>query len=285
MAEAKKYPLSLSAAVDNPRIRKETYERYGVPKIDFPRWVLNRNKWRGDETVLDVGSGAGDYYLLLRELYPDVRYFGMDIAPAALALHPAQNELSRADAGSLPYADASFDVVMANHMLFHVADVTATLREFRRVLKPDGLLIAATNSVQTLPELQALLRRAIVLLGVSAKGQMPPPLPHHLFALENGTRQLARHFFAVVRYDLPSTLVFPSIEPVMTFLDSTRDLRESQLPPEISWDDLMLVMREQISVLIGHFGELTVNKISGVLIASDRGGFIEDFVDHENAAP
>ncbi|HVU14992.1 MAG TPA: hypothetical protein VHD90_27150, partial [Phototrophicaceae bacterium] len=67
--------------------------------------------------------------------------------------------------------------------------------------------------------------------------------------------------------------------PVMAYLESTRSTREPQLPDSILWDDLMLVMREQVSRVISHFGELTVNKVSGVLIASNQGGFIQEFVD------
>ena len=41
------------------------------------------------------------------------------------------------------------------------------------------------------------------------------------------------------------------------------------------------LMREQIDRVIGHFGELVVNKISGVVIASDSGGFIQGYVERK----
>jgi hypothetical protein len=44
----------------------------------------------------------------------------------------------------------------------------------------------------------------------------------------------------------------------------------------------MLVMREQVNRVLSHFGELVVNKISGVLIASNQGGFIREFVETLN---
>jgi len=264
---------------DGLHIRQETYRRYGVPQVDFPNWVQRRIHWRGDERMLDVGCGAGDYFPRILQNHPQVRYAGVDLSLTKMRSHPYPAGLAQADAQVLPFADASFDVVMANHMLFHVPNIDIALREFRRVLKPDGVLIAATNSVHTLPELQALMRRAMVLLGMGGKAPAPPPLPHHTFALENGPHQLAQHFFAVVRYDMPSLLVFPTIEPIMAYLESTRDLREPQLPAGVLWDDMMMVMREQITVLLSHFGELVVNKVSGVLIASDRGGFIHDYVE------
>jgi SAM-dependent methyltransferase len=261
------------------RVRKEIYDLYSVPKIDYPAWVLERVDWRGNEYLLDVGSGPGTYYEILKQRWPSVQYHGVDFSDEMLREHPSP-ALAKAVADTLPFADNTFDVVMANHMLFLIDDQASAIKEFHRVLKPDGLLVAATNSLHTMPEIQALMRRALVLLGASSKGQIQPPLmPHHTFALENGTRLLAQKFFAVVRYDLPTQLVFPTLDPVMAYLESTRELREPYLPAEILWDDLMMVMREQIVALLSHFGELAISKVSGVLVASDRGGFIHDFVN------
>ncbi len=268
------------------RIRQETHEQYSVPRINFPEWVLSRIQWRGDERVLDVGSGGGVYYNQLHHDQPGVSYRAIDQSLGMLRLHSAQGALALGDAQSLPYADQSFDVVMANHMLYHVPDIERALSEARRVLKPNGVLVAATNSIQSMPEFHALFRRAMLLLSTPGQIYSQPPLPAQInFSLENGTRTLARHFYAVVRHDLPSTLVFPSIEPVMAYIESTRAIREPQLPESIQWDDLMLVMREQINRVLSHFGELVVNKVSGVLIASNQGGFIHDFVatlQHKN---
>jgi SAM-dependent methyltransferase len=247
--------------------------------------VLSHFGWQGDERVLDVGSGSGSYYLPMQNTLPPHRYFAVDTSPGMLTRHPARQCATLADAQSLPFPTGSFDVVMANHMLFHVHDIDAALKEFQRVLKPEGVVIAATSSILTMPEFQALYRRALVLLGVSGKAFSNVPVPAHFpFSLENGTRRLAQHFYAVVRYDLPGTLVFSSADPVMQYLQSGRDLYEPQLPPRVAWDDLMAVMRDQINALVGHFGELVINKVSGVLVASDRGGFVRDFVERRNGS-
>jgi hypothetical protein len=83
-----------------------------------------------------------------------------------------------------------------------------------------------------------------------------------------------------VRYDLPSTLVFPDVEPVMSYLESTRQMREPQLPEGIWWDDVMVIVREQITRLLEHFGEVAINKLAGVLIGTDRGDFIREYLDY-----
>lgn len=265
------------------KIRQDIHVQYSVPKVDFPEWVISRARWRGDERVLDVGSGTGTYFAALNLQLPGIRYYGLDRSPGMLAKHDAKNCVTVGDAQHLPFADASFDVVMANHMLYHVPDIDMALREFKRVLKPDGILIASTNSVQTMREFLALLNRGMLLLSTPGNIHRRPMQPDAVrFSLENGARQLARHFYAVVRHDLPGELVFPKVEPVMAYIESLRSLREPQLPRGVFWDDLMLIVREQIARAINHAGELKVEKLSGVLIASSSGGFIHEFIARKN---
>lgn len=265
------------------RIRQEIHTRYTVPQIDFVDWVIHNVEWRGDERVLDAGSGSGGYYERLAKLHPDLQYTGLDISPGMLQKHPAKTRVQQGDAHKMPYATGSFDVIMANHMLYHLQDIESAILEFKRLLKPDGLLVVATNSTQSMPELQVLMRRAILLLTRSGSAHIQPPRPaSDLFALENGARKLSHHFYAVVRYDLPSKLVFPEIDPIMQYLESTRTMRAPQLPEDVVWDDVMMIMRQQITHLVNHLGELVVNKLNGVLIASDRGGFIEGFMQQKS---
>lgn len=262
-------------------IRQATHDQYSEAKIDFAGWALGNVKWRGDERVLDVGCGPGRWVPSIRQQLPNVSYYGLDLYSSMMLTHPALACVTVGDAQRIPFADATFDVVMANHMLFHVPDVERALREFRRVLKPGGVVMATTNSVQNLPEVQALMRRAITLLVPPGTTNIRVPPQHtDLFTLESGTRLLSRYFYAVVRYDLPGKLVFPSADPLLAYIDSTRSMRESELPAGVLWDDMMMIVREQISRLIDHFGELTINKLSGLLVATDRGDFIHDYLDH-----
>lgn len=267
------------------RVRQETHEKYTVPKLDFVEWALKCYRWHGDERILDVGSGPGTYYGFLQQQAPHTEYFAVDFLPSMIENHPYKSHLTIGDAQYLPYDEDRFDVVMANHMLYHVEDVDKAISEFRRVLKPDGVLMVATNSLNSMQELQVLMRRAIVLLTRTSASQVRAPSPaSDLFALENGARALARHFYSVVRYDLPSMLVFPDIEPVMAYLESTRSIREPQLPDDVLWDDVMMIMRQQITHLFNHLGELVINKLTGVLFATDRGGEIRNFVERHEAS-
>ncbi len=262
-------------------IRQRTHELYTVPKINFAEWVLEHIPWHGDEQVLDIGSGPGTYFELINQRIPDGHLVAGDLSfgmARKAARHGGANLAINSDVQALPFADGTFDVVLANHMLYHVPNIDNGLAEIHRILKPKGALIAATNSQYNLPEFEQLIRRAFHLLGaVSADAEQMKP-PEYNFQLEDGPAKLARHFYAVARYDLPGAFIFPTVQPAIDYINSTRALREPQLPRRIAWDDFISVLGDQIERLINHFGELIVNKLTGVLVATDEGAFAEDYV-------
>jgi len=262
-------------------IRQRTHELYSVPKLNFAEWVLDRVNWQGNERVLDIGSGPGTYFDLLAKRIPQGQLIAGDLSygmAQKAAKHALPKHVINCDAQTLPFADHTFDVALANHMLYHIPDLNGALSEIHRVLKPSGCVVAATNSQYTLPEFEQLIRRAYYLLGAVNPDVEMMKQTAYRFQLEDGAAKLAQHFFAVARYDLPGALSFPSVEPAIDYINSMRPLREPQLPRRITWDDFIGVLADQIQRLINHFGELVVNKMTGVLVATDAGVFAQDFV-------
>src|SRR5260221_4896310 len=128
-------------------VRLRTHALYSFPKLNFTEWVLDKISWRGDEHVLDVGAGPGNYFDAIHARVPNGEVVAGDLSigmARIAAAHGGPKTILNLDAESLPFADRTFDVVLANHMLHHVPDVDAALSEFRRVLKGDGCMVAAT---------------------------------------------------------------------------------------------------------------------------------------------
>ena len=98
--------------------------------------------------VLDVGSGPGTITIDLARRVRPGRVIGVDASDEIVAKanglaqsdRVANAEFRTGDAYALEFADASFDVVHAHQVLQHLARPVDALREFRRVLKPGGLL-------------------------------------------------------------------------------------------------------------------------------------------------
>jgi len=139
-----------SYATDEPlSVRIETHRRYSIPAIDLPTWALDRHTWRGDETVLDIGTGTGQYLAPLRERVPRGRIIAGDLAPGMLRDLAARGipggaHLLNADAEALPLADATCDAIIASYVLPLVPDIPRVLDEMSRVLRPGGTLLAVT---------------------------------------------------------------------------------------------------------------------------------------------
>jgi SAM-dependent methyltransferase len=262
-------------------VRQRIHEQFSVPTLNFFEWVLDRVEWSGSEVVLDVGAGPGQYFESVKRRIPDGTLMGADLSfgmARRASSHALAALVTNADVQTLPFPSHAFDVVLANHMLYHVPDVDAALREIHRVLKPTGTLIAATNSQFNMPELDQLSRRVFTQLGVAGievENFVKPA--SRQFTLEDAPMRLARHFGAVARFDLPGALVFPAKQPLLDYFNSMRALKEPLLPSKVTWEEFVAHLGEQVNRLITHFGELVVNKLSGAVVGTDFGGFAKEY--------
>jgi SAM-dependent methyltransferase len=99
--------------------------------------------------ILEIGCGSG---ALLQDLQEKNTVYGMDVADEALKIcrERGLDCVSLADVTALPYADESFDTVVAIDVLEHIDDESAALREVNRVLKPGATLIVTVPAFQML---------------------------------------------------------------------------------------------------------------------------------------
>jgi SAM-dependent methyltransferase len=126
--------------------------------------------------VLDAGCGAGGASVLAARRGAQVN--GLDAAEALLAIARTRvpdADFRAGDLDALPYADGTFDAVIAADVLQYVADPVAALRELRRVCTPLGQIVVA---IWGTPE--ECEQRAIV---VAVRALLPRPLDAEPFAL------------------------------------------------------------------------------------------------------
>lgn len=174
--------------------------------------------------VLEVGCGTGDLARAVCRALPDTDYVATDRSAAmtrateeaAAAEGLPGLSVEQVDASALPYADGSFDVVVAAWMLYHLPDLGAGLREIARVLRPGGTLVAVTNSERSL----ATLHDAVL----DWDGLAIP------FSSENGEAALRSAFATVARRDVESRATFPDHASAAAYLDTLVPRLGERLP-------------------------------------------------------
>ncbi len=145
--------------------RARLHQDFSVSEQGWFPWVAGRLGLRDGDRVLDIGCGPGWFWAASADALPDrISLTLADASPGmvkeatarCMPLRHWQVEGREADAMALPFADASFDVVLAMHMLYHVSDPAAAIAEMHRVLKPGGTLAVTTNGAGNLGALYAL---------------------------------------------------------------------------------------------------------------------------------
>jgi ubiquinone/menaquinone biosynthesis C-methylase UbiE len=113
--------------------------------------MISRAGLRDDSHVLDIASGTGEPGLTAAARVPDGSVTVTDLSERMLMIareNAARRGLTNveaavADAGALPFADASFDAVLCRFGFMFFPDIVATTAELVRVAKPGGRIVAA----------------------------------------------------------------------------------------------------------------------------------------------
>ncbi len=121
--------------------------------------MLERLEWMTlkPKRILDVDCRAGHGSKGLRQRYPEAQIIALDAAYPMLEFMREQEIMVTpvcADAENLPLPDNSVDLVFANLVLSWCPDLKKLLHEWRRVLRPEGLLVLTAFGPDTLQEWQ-----------------------------------------------------------------------------------------------------------------------------------
>lgn len=159
-------------AIDKAWIRKSfdhaanTYDKAAILQREVANRMLERLDYVriAPKVILDVGSGTGYCSRALVKRFPKAKIISLDIAHGMLQFSRAQRSLLQrvrnqqshicADAESLPLANNSIDLIWSSLSLQWCESLDSAFREFRRVLKSDGLLMFSSLGPDTLRELR-----------------------------------------------------------------------------------------------------------------------------------
>jgi ubiquinone/menaquinone biosynthesis C-methylase UbiE len=230
------------ASAANLDARIALHRRFGANPQPWQQWVLDRLTPGAGARIFEAGCGPGGVWSgNLERLDASWQLTLSDLSPGMVAQakwnlaaqHPRAH-FAVADVQNLPWPDDYFDLVVANHMLYHVPNRDRALAELHRLLKPGGRIAVATNGRNHMAELHRLIQRFFQqnplyrlvqrLLAPSALGNWPS---QRLFAYEEAQAELARRFTQVTCHPYENQLVVTEVEPLVAYILSGAPL---QLP-------------------------------------------------------
>jgi ubiquinone/menaquinone biosynthesis C-methylase UbiE len=241
--------------------RMNLHEQFSTNKYGWHRWVFDQFDLPATARILELGSGPG--WLWNENRYRIPASWGITLSDfSAGMLEETQRNLAGMpltfkviDAQEIPYPDASFDAVIANHMLYHVPNRAAAISEVSRVLKPDGLFYAATNGKSHMREIKDMLRE------VTQDNLETTLFSDITFALDNGYEQLAPYFSQVIVRQYEDALIVNQVEPLVEYMLSS--ISRHTMAPEAAREALTAVVQQRMA----HAGAIRIAKSTGVFIS------------------
>lgn len=214
----------------NISARIRLHRDYSTNKEGWFPWLFKNLQLKSGMKVLELGAGNGSLWSQnLNKIPKDITIVLSDISEGILA--DAKNEIGDQpqfqyavfDAQKIPFADNTFDLVIANHMLFYCKDIPKTLKEVHRVLKANGKFVCSTYSKKHMHEITDLVQNYNPNIVLSSTN-----LYEH-FGLANGKKILRPFFNNITCHKYQDAIELSKSAPIISYILSCHGNQNSFL--------------------------------------------------------
>lgn len=200
------------AKLDARSYLHRTFATSAIPLAHFEAALID---WSGVRSALECGCGTGRFWendalarslsITLTDLSPGM----VDEATARARQLGFADVMSEAcDVQAMPFGDDAFDVVIANHMLYHVPDPDRGVAELARVVDRDGVVLAATNGYGHMREVNEAIAE---VFGAHGEGL------YEVFGIDTGEARLREQFASVVWHAFDNDLLVDDPAAVVAY--------------------------------------------------------------------
>lgn len=250
----------------NLNARRELHLKFSTNKYGWSKWLFDQYEFKPNFKVIEFGCGNGALWKdNLARIPGDIEIILSDFSEGMLtACKKGLEELKQIkdykviDIQNIPYEDNSFDVVIANHMLYHVPDREKAIKEVFRILKPGGRFYAATNGSGNLGGLKD------IVVGFDSSVDYPTFNVTKEFGLENGGEQLSKYFHVTELRKYIDSLHVTEAKPLTDYVLS---LEAHTNIAEVVSGKRIEEFYEYINNIIIEKGSIDMEKSAGVFVA------------------
>ena len=236
-------------------IRISIHQKYSTNRQGFGNWITSHYEIRPGISLLELGCGTGEMWAGKQGLIGRCSRFVLsDFSEGMLARagevlgRDSGIEYRTVDIQDIPFPDGTFDIVIANMMLYHVPDLPRGLREVRRVLRDGGAFYCATYGEN------GMMEYIEGLFGIRREGKQAGN-----FTLQNGGEKLKPFFRDVQRLLYEDSLEVTRAEDMVEYIGSLTGISELQ---ELPKDEVRSVLERNM-----RNGVLRIPKEYGMFIA------------------
>jgi len=214
----------------NISARIRLHRDFSVNKQGWFPWIFEQCGLTKGMQVLELGCGNGALWTENMNRLPEaVQIMLSDISEGMIrdarrAVLETQETVKNAavtektfsftlcDCHKLPYEDASYDLVIANHLLFYCSDIEQVCKEVKRVLKPGGRFVCSTYGTKHMQEITHLVQAFDNRIVLAAENL------YELFGLENGGAMLEKVFDDVTMVRYQDEIRISEPEPLLEYI-------------------------------------------------------------------
>ncbi|MCD8248841.1 MAG: MerR family transcriptional regulator [Lachnospiraceae bacterium] len=189
------------------------------PEGWFP-WIFRMCEMQPGMRILELGCGDGTLWTANLSLMPeqisvtlsDLSEGMLRDARRSLGAEDERFSFAVFDCAEIPYEDESFDLVIANHVLFYCGDIPRVCREVRRVLRPGGRFVCSAYGSGHMKEVSRLVQDFDERIVLSAEKL------YEKFGRENGEAILCTCFEDVRWHAYEDFLSVHTPEPLISYI-------------------------------------------------------------------
>lgn len=204
----------------NIAARINLHSLYSTNKEGWFSWIFRQCHLAPGMQVLELGCGDGALWKEnIAKIPPNIHITLSDIsdgmlrdARRALGARDTRFSFSTFNCEKIPAASDTYDLVIANHVLFYCDDIKKVCQEVQRVLKPGGIFLCSTYGTSHMKEISQLVRQFDERIVLSANKL------YEKFGEENGADLLSPWFSSVHWISYEDSLLVTEPEPLISYI-------------------------------------------------------------------
>ena len=203
----------------NISARIRLHEMYSQNQTGWFPWIYHNCKITDGMRILEIGCGDGTLWNEnMAKLPQNISAVLSDISEGMLRDvrrrigSDSRFSFQAFDCHRIPFASDSFDLVIANHVLFYCDDIAKVCREVSRILVPGGRFLCSTYGKQHMREITDLVQQFHKEIVLSAE------VLYERFGLENGESLLAPYFPEIQMRRYEDAIEIAEAEPLISYI-------------------------------------------------------------------